>query len=101
MWKDSDMDPIDAGLAKLRAAPAGRRLDGLEYAVAARLDRSRGDVFRGHTLKIQLAVSCAALLVGLAVAQLAAEETAALRSEAAVLSGDSMLAPSIAIEGGA
>ena len=94
------MDPIDSGLTRLRGAAGDHDLAGLEAAVLARVSRdASADIFRGRALPIQLAVTGAALLVGLAVAELA-YEGAAPRSETAVLSDDSGLAPSIALEGG-
>jgi hypothetical protein len=94
------MDPIDSGLTRLSAAAGDHDLAGLEDAVLARVRRdASGDIFRGRALPIQLAVTGAALLVGLAVAQLAYDGPAP-RSETAVLSDDSGLAPSVALEGG-
>ena len=94
------MDPIDSGLTRLRNASGDHNLAGLETAVLARLNReAQGDIFRGRALPIQLAVTGAALLIGLAVAQLAYDSPVP-RSETAVLSDDSGLVPSIALEGG-
>jgi hypothetical protein len=96
------MNPIDSGLDRLSRDGREHELDTLERDVLARIQQdTRADVFRGRTLSIQLAVSCVALLVGLAVAQFAHVESPSRRSEAAVLSDDSGLAPSIALEGGA
>lgn len=97
------MTPLDNGLSRLRHARADRSLDGLEAAVLAKMaaaDR-QADVFRGHGLQVQLAVSCCALLIGLAMAQFMAGGGATVRSETVVLSDDSGLAPSISLEGGA
>jgi hypothetical protein len=95
------MNPIDTGLARLRRDGLEHELDHLEGDVLSRIGReARSDVFRGRALPIQLAVSCVALLAGLAMAELVRTEIAP-RSEAAVLSEDSGLAPSIALEGGA
>jgi hypothetical protein len=95
------MNPIDTGLERLRRDGLEHELDHLENDVLTRIARdARADVFRGRALPIQLAVSCVALLAGLAMAELMQSEITP-RSEAAVLSEDSGLAPSIALEGGA
>jgi hypothetical protein len=95
-------DMIDRGLALLKTEAAEPSLDGLEAAVWKRIDsRKRGDIFRGHAFQVQLAMSCAALLVGLVMAELVDSSTRPFRSETAVLSDDSLLAPSVRLEGGA
>ena len=96
-------DRIDAGLDRLKSAPVDCDLSRLESAVWRRIDGRRGnDVFGWRTLQVQFAVSCAALLVGLAIAQLAGEGpmARALNSEMVVLSDDSAMAPSVRLEGG-
>ena len=94
-------DPIDAGLGRLRAASSDLELDGLESAVFARASAGRADAFGGRALQVQIAVTCGALLIGLAVAQLVSADPQPIRSEAVVLSDDSVFAPSIQLGGGA
>jgi hypothetical protein len=93
---------IDNLLGRLKATPRDHDLDRLEAAVWARLDRAQRDSFAGRTLQVQLAVTCGALLLGLAVAQFAGIETMTMPvfSETVVLSDDSALAPSVLLEGG-
>jgi hypothetical protein len=96
-------DRINAGLDRLKSAPLDCDLSRLEADVWRRIDGTRtADLFGGRTLQIQFAVSCAALLVGLAIAQLAGESpmARALNSEMVVLSDDSAMAPSVRLEGG-
>jgi hypothetical protein len=94
---------LDGLLNQLKSAPADHDLARLEGAVLSRIGReSRGDVFGGRTLQVQLAVSCGALLLGLAMAQVAASGfmPRPLNSELIVLSDDSAMAPSVRLEGG-
>ena len=96
-------DPIDSLLHRLKTAPADRDLSRLESDVWRRIDSRRGsDIFGGHALQVQLAVSCAALVVGLAIAQLAGYDPMPrqLSSELVVLSDDGTMAPSVRLEGG-
>ena len=96
-------DHIDSLLQRLKVAPIDRDLSRLESDVWRRIDsRKGGDVFGGHALQVQLAVSCAALVVGLAIAQLAGYDPMRrpLNSELVVLSDDSAMAPSVRLEGG-
>ena len=96
-------DRIDAGLNRLKSASLDRDLSRLESEVWRRIDGNRSsDLFGGRTLQVQLAVSCAALLLGLAIAQLMGEGPMArvLSSEMVVLSDDSAMAPSVRLEGG-
>lgn len=96
-------EPIDSLLHRLKAAPLDCDLSRVESDVWRRIDtRKGGDVFGGHALQVQLAVSCAALVVGLAIAQLAGYDPMprALNSELVVLSDDSAMAPSVRLEGG-
>jgi hypothetical protein len=94
-------DRIDELLGRLKTLPRDHDLDRLESAVFSRIDSTR-DAFAGSTLQVQLAVTCGALLLGLAVAQFAGIEsmTIPLSSEIVVLSDDSALAPSVLLEGG-
>jgi hypothetical protein len=94
-------DRIDELLGRLKALPRDHELNRLESAVFSRLDSGR-EAFAGRTLQVQLAVTCGALLLGLAVAQFARIESMAipLNSETVVLSDDSALAPSVLLEGG-
>lgn len=94
-------DRIDELLGRLKALPRDSELDRLEAAVFSRID-SRTDAFSGRSLQVQLAVTCGALLLGLAVAQFTGIETmpVPLSSEIVVLSDDSALAPSVLLEGG-
>lgn len=95
-------DPVDFGLTRLRRVKSDRSLDGMEDAVFTRINEGGPDFFRGHTLQVQLAVSCGALLIGLVMAQTIGHVGAQqIRSETVVLSDDSLLAPSVSIEGGA
>jgi hypothetical protein len=96
-------DRIDELLNRLKSAPADRDLSRLEAAVWSRVDRrSRSDVFGGRGLQVQLAVSCGALLLGLAIAHFAGYGfmPRPLNSELVVLSDDSAMAPSVRLEGG-
>jgi len=92
---------VDELLGRLRTLPRDHDLDRLESAVLSRIDAS-SDAFAGKTLQVQLAVTCGALLLGLAVAQFANIQAMALplHSETIVLSDDSALAPSVLLEGG-
>jgi hypothetical protein len=92
---------LDALLNRLKSAPADHDLARLEGAVLNRIE-SRGEVFGGRTLQVQLAVTCGALLLGLAVAQFAGSGLMPrpLNSELIVLSDDSAMAPSVRLEGG-
>ena len=96
-------DHIDTLLNRLKAAPVTRDLSRVEADVWRRIDSGkRSDVFGGHAFQVQLAVSCAALVVGLAIAQLAGYDPMPrrLNSEMVVLSDDSAMAPSVRLEGG-
>lgn len=94
-------DPVERGLDRLRTAALDRNLGGVESAVWRRIDAgANADVFRGRTFQIQLAVSGAALIVGLMVAQLVDPRMGVFLSETAVLSDDSELAPSVRLAGG-
>ena len=96
-------DRIDAGLDRLKSAPLDCDLSRLESEVWRRIDGTRSaDLFGGRTLQVQFAVSCAALLLGLAIAQLAGEGPMARtpNSEMVVLSDDGAMAPSVRLEGG-
>ena len=92
---------VDELLGKLKALPRDHELDRLEAAVLSKIE-AQSDGFPGNTLKVQLAVTCGALLLGLAVAQFTSAETMAapLHSETVVLSDDSSFAPSVLLEGG-
>ena len=92
---------VDEMLGRLKALPRDHELDRLESAVLARIE-APGDAFAGVTLQVQLAVTCGALLMGLATAQFAGigAMTMPLQSETVVLSDDSALAPSVLLEGG-
>jgi hypothetical protein len=94
-------DPVEAGLGRLRQATVDCTLDRLESAVWNRIDgQARSDVFRGRTIQVQLAVSCAALILGILVAQIVDGRIQPMSSETAVLSDDSGLAPSVRLAGG-
>jgi hypothetical protein len=93
------MDPIDKGLERLRAAPANARLEHLEGAVFCRIESESRSGFAGvRLIPVQLAVSCAALLIGLVMAQLLSASSEGFYSETIVLSED--IAPSVRLEGG-
>jgi hypothetical protein len=96
-------DQIDSLLHRLKAVPLDRDLSRVESDVWRRIDAKRGaDIFGRYTLQVQLAVSCAALFVGLAIAQLAGYGLMprTLSSELVVLSDDGAMAPSVRLEGG-
>src|SRR5262245_30679634 len=92
---------VDELLGRLKALPRDHDLDRLESAVLSRID-SQGDAFAGKTLQVQLAVTCGALLLGLAIAQFSGITQMAMppSSEIIVLSDDSVLALSVLLEGG-
>lgn len=92
---------VDQMLGQLKALPRDHELDRLESAVFSRIE-AQGDGLSGKTLQVQIAVTCGALLLGLAVAQFTGIETMAmpLHSETVVLSDDSSFAPSVLLEGG-
>ena len=97
-------DRLDDMFRKLRAVFPDGRLDNLEDAVWARIDRrNRADAFSGRTLQVQLGVSCCALVLGALVAHWAGASImpAPPSSETVVLSDDSTMAPSVRLEGGA
>jgi len=96
-------DRLDKLLNQLKALPPDRPLDRLESAVFKRIDKkSSADIFGGRALQIQVAVTCGALLLGLMSAKVAglAAMPSPLLSELVVLSDDSVLAPSVRLEGG-
>jgi|ERR1044071_8226839 hypothetical protein len=95
-------DNVDFLLHRLKTARIDRDLSRVEAEVWRRIDTKRGDIFGGRAWQIQLAVSCAALFVGLAIAQLAGFDPMRrpLNSEMVVLSDDSAMAPSVRLEGG-
>ena len=96
-------EQLNGLLNRLKAGPLDHDLSRLEAAVLNRIGReSRADLFGGRTLQVQLAVSCGALLLGLAVAQFAGygPMPRPLNSELIVLSDDSAMAPSVRLEGG-
>jgi hypothetical protein len=96
-------DHMDSLLQRLKAAPLDRDLSRVESEVWRRIDSGkRSDIFGGHALQVQVAVSGAALVVGLAIAQLAGYDPMPrpLNSELVVLSDDSAMAPSVRLEGG-
>jgi hypothetical protein len=93
---------IDTLLNRLKAAPMDRDLSRLESDVWSRIDGpARTDFFGRHAFQVQLAVSCGALLLGLAIAQFTGySPMPRLNSEMIVLSDDSAMAPSVRLEGG-
>lgn len=93
---------VDQMLGQLKALPRDHDLDRLEAAVLSRIEAG-SDAFAGKTLQVQLAVTCGALLLGMAVAQFTGISQMAampLHSETVVLSDDSSFAPSVLLEGG-
>jgi len=94
-------DRVDELLERLRSRPADHSLDRLEAGVWSRIEGAR-EVSFGRTLQVQLAVTCGALLLGLAIAKFAAVSAMPepLMSEIVVLSDDSVLAPSVRLAGG-
>jgi hypothetical protein len=96
-------DRIDGLLARLKAAPPDHDLSRLEAGVWSRIQgEGREGLYGRRTLAVQLAAACGALLVGLLIARVAGYESMphVLSSEVVVLSDDSVLAPSIRLEGG-
>ena len=96
-------DRIDALLNRLKTVPPDHDLTRLEAAVWSRIDgQKRSDGFGGRALQVQLAVSCGALLLGLAIAHFTGYDfmPMPLNSELVVLSDDSAMAPSVRLEGG-
>jgi len=94
-------DRITELLESLAARGADRDLSRLEGAVWQRIGQRR-DAFGGRALSIQIAATCGALLMGLAIARMAesAIMPMPLSSELIVLSDDSAMAPSVRLEGG-
>ena len=94
-------DHLDLLLKHLKSTPLDHDLAGLEGAVARRLHR-RAVLTPANGVKVQLAVVCGALVLGLAIAQLSRLNIMPepLSSEMIVLSDDSALAPSVRLEGG-
>jgi len=94
-------EQVDGLLERLRSRPADHALDRLEAGVWSRIEASR-EISFGRTLQMQLAVTCGALLLGLAIAKFAAVSAMPmpLMSEIVVLSDDSVLAPSVRLAGG-
>lgn len=90
---------VDQVLGRLKALPRDHELDQLEAAVFSRIEAQDG--FAGRTLQVQMAVTCGALLLGLAVAQFTSigQMAMPLHSETIVLSDDSSFAPSVLLEG--
>jgi hypothetical protein len=103
-WTIGSMaDRLEILLNRLKSAPLDRDLSRLEPAVWKRIDReSRSDIFGGKTFQIQFAVVCGAMILGIAIAQLAGSFSMPrpLESETVVLSDDSAMAPSVRLEGG-
>jgi hypothetical protein len=93
-------DPIDDGLKRLGVRCSVDALGGLEADVWARIDaRSKADVFGGHMVRAQVAVTALALVLGFLMADFVGGEASRVQSEVTVLSDD--IAPSILLEGGA
>jgi hypothetical protein len=91
---------IDNGLRSLGTRHPAGALDGLEADVWARIEaRSKADVFGGHMVRAQVAVTALALGLGFLMADFAGGRTAPVPSEISVLSDH--IAPSILLEGGA
>ena len=96
-------DRMDFMLQRLKTASGDRDLSRLESDVWRRIDAGkRRDFFGGHTVQVQLSVTCAALVAGLMIAKLTDYDAMprALNSELVVLSDDSAMAPSVMLEGG-
>jgi len=93
---------IDLVLKRLKSAPLDHDLSGVELAVLRRIVNQRPELSPAASLKVQLAVVCGALILGLAVAQFSRLNIMPLplSSEMVVLSDDSALAPSVRLEGG-
>jgi hypothetical protein len=93
-------DSLDKMLQALGSRPEARDLAGLEGEVWARLEAGRrGNVFGNHPVTVQLALTCGALLIGIAVAQIVGDNPT-VRTEFAV-STDAALLPSVLLMGGA
>jgi hypothetical protein len=96
-------DRIDTLLNRLKSVPLDRDLSRLEAQVWQKIDGAKGaDLFGGRAFQVQLAVSCGALLLGLAIAQFTGYGPMPhpLNSEMVVLSDDGAMAPSVRLEGG-
>lgn len=92
-------DSLDKMLQSLGNRAEIRDLSGLEGEVWARVDARKRDAFAGNAVPVQLALTGVALLVGLAVAQIAGADPT-VRTEFAV-SADAALTPSVLLMGGA
>ena len=91
---------LDELLGALKAQPFDASLDSLETGVWSRVEAHRRAQTEGGGLKVQLAVAVAALVMGAVVGGTMVERPVE-RSEMVVLSEDAVLAPSVAVEGGA
>lgn len=94
------INDLDDLLGALKANSADAALDGLEAGVWRRVEDRRRAQADGGGLRMQLAVAVAALALGAVVGGATADRRPA-RSEMVVLSEDAVLAPSVAVEGGA
>ena len=97
------MSNLDHLLGELRSRGCDADLSGLETAVSGKIAREQAlRTAPDPGLKLQLAVVCLALFLGLAVAQISGYGVMAqrLNSEIVVLSDDGALAPSVKLGGG-
>jgi hypothetical protein len=92
---------LDGLLAQLRSRASDADLSGLETAISRRIAREQASR-NVPGLKLQLAVVCTALILGLAVAEIRGYSAMpqGLNSELIVLSDDGVLAPSVRLGGG-
>jgi len=91
---------LDDLLGALRARPVDAALDGMEAGVWARVEEVRRDQAAAGGLRVQLAAAVVALVMGALVGGVMVQREP-VRSEMVVLSEDAVLAPSVAVEGGA
>jgi len=94
------VNPIDSGLERLGRVHSAPGLEGLEAEVWARVqNRSQSDVFGGHLVRAQIAITATALVLGFLVSDFVSYRNAPAPSELSVLSDG--IAPSLLLEGGA
>ena len=91
--------PLDAGLSALAGAEVAADLGGLEDAVWIAV-QARRSADRANAKGVRIALTIAALALGLAVGALTRAKPTHL-SEMGLLSEDGLLAPSIRLGGGA
>ncbi len=93
---------LDYLLGQLRRRDVGDDLPGLESAVLTRIAAGQASRVPAAGLRLQMAVICTALVLGLAIAEVESLSSLprTLNSELVVLSDDGGLAPSVRLGGG-